>query len=483
MFRRDDAIFREGAGDVIEAAGGIRRFVPAKFVAVALAMTGGLLGLLAPAPAEAAETGYNPRGLPAASCFWTGPFTRDDPKTNVAFPGTEITYWGAKFVTPPGAELTLKGRYPHARYSSLNAYIENGESSGSLRDRSIRPDRGSINPSIPGSNRAARNRSYTVKVLGQARPVDPARNTLYAEPVSGSYQDILYRVYIPDRGRDLAGGTGLPVPSLRLQDGNVLTGQPLCDAMNSIHDYTNELLALNVYNLLLQGKGPQNAATNPAEPDPSFSRYFNLPNSLARYGTENDQEIAWANNPNYEGTQYDNADARYMTGAYSFDFGDVFVLRGTLPTTPRTLNGQRKMTSGQLVAWDMCIIQSLVTTETWRCVFDEQLPLRTKGRKKRQYTIVISKEEDRPRNATFRCGAWWMPPDPEGDGAGRPNVGQLLTRNVLPAPKFRQSSWAVPSPFPSAARKTMGQYYPRGSYTSKQAYERLGCDKKKKKRR
>ena len=482
MFWLEDVDFGEGEGDVDEAAGRTRRFLPAKAVATALAAAGGLLSLLAPSPATASETGYNPNDLPVASCFWTGPFTRDDPKTNVAFPGTEITYWGAKFVTPPGAELTLKGRFPHARYSSLNAYIENGESSGSLRDSAIEPDPGSINPSIPGRNRAAKNRSYTVTVLGEAEPAEPAPNTLYAEPVSGSYQDILYRVYIPDKGRDLAGGTGLPQPSLRLQDGTVLTGQPLCDAINSIHDYTNQFLPLNVYNLFLQGKGPENAATNPAERKPAFSRYYNLPNSYARYGTVNDQEIAWENNPDYEGTQYDNADARYMTGAFAFDFGDVFVLRGTLPTTPRTLNGEKKMTSGQLVAWDMCIIQSLVTTKTWRCVFDEQLPLRTRGKKKRQYTIVISKREDRPKNATFRCGAWWMPPDPEGDGAGRPNVGQLLTRNVLPAANFRQSSWAVPSPFPADAISAMGQYYPRGSYTSKQAFERLGCATKKKRR-
>ncbi len=454
----------------------------ARAVALAAALTAIGLGLLtAPAAsrADTSPTGYNPNDLPVTSCFWTGPFTRFDPKTNVAYPGTEITYWGAKFVTPPGAELTLEGRFPHARYSSLNAYIGDGESSGSLRDRAIRPDPGSINPSLPGANRRATNRSYTVTVLGQPKPSEPAPNTLYAEPVSGSYQDILYRVYIPDRGRDRAGGTGLPVPSLELEDGTVLTGQALCNAMNSIHDYTNQLLPLNVYNLFLNGKGPENVATNPAERKPAFSRYYNLPNSYARYGTINDQEIAWAGNPDYEGTQYDNADARYMTGAYSFDFGDVFTLRGTLPTTPRTLDGQTKMTSGQLVAWDMCIIQSLVTTKTWKCVFDEQLPLRTKGRKKRQYTIVISKEEDRPRNATFRCGVWWMPPDPDGDGAGRPNVGQLLTRNLLPASNFRQSSWAVPSPFPADAIATMGQYYPRGSYTSKQAFERLGCAKKK----
>ena len=40
------------------------------------------------ASAETYPTGFNPANLPTASCFWTGPFTREDPVTNVAFPGT-----------------------------------------------------------------------------------------------------------------------------------------------------------------------------------------------------------------------------------------------------------------------------------------------------------------------------------------------------------------------------------------------------------
>jgi hypothetical protein len=425
-------------------------------------------------------TGYNPNDLPVASCFWTGPFTQSNPRTNIAYPGTEITYWGAKFITPPGAVLTLKGRYPYARYSSLNAYTEDGVSTGSLSDRQIRPDSGSTNPSIPGRNRRASKRSYTVTVRGEAEPSSPARNTLYAEPVDGNYQDILYRVYIPDRGRNRSGGTGLPTPSLRLGDGTVLTGQALCDEMNSIHNYTNDLLPEGVYENLLRGKGlaPDLIATNPAEPTLRFGKYFNLPTSLARYGVPEQLEAAWAANPTYVGTQYDNSDARYMTAAYSFRFGQVVVIKGRLPTTPRTLNRNRKMTRGQLVAWDMCIIQSLVTTKTWRCVFDEQLPLR--GRSKREYTIVISSPANRPKNATTRCGVWWMAADPEGDGFGRTDVGQLLTRNVLPAPDFRRSSWAVETPFAEDAAGTMGPFYPRGSHSSKAAFERQGCSKVKK---
>ncbi len=447
--------------------------------ALACSLAGICLGiLLAPpsSPAATLPTGYNPDDFPTEGCFWTGPFTRKDPKTNVAFPGSEITYWAAKFSTPPGSKLTLDGRFPHARYSSLNTYDDDGASQSSLPDRKIRPDAGSVNPSIPGRNRRAAKRSYSVEVLGETPPTTPLPNTLYAEPTPDGYQVIIYRVYIPDRGRSLSGGTGVPRASLTLADGREVSGEALCSEVNAIHFFPPTTMDLDTYTNLVEWPG-KNPLVNPAENPLQFSRYWNLQNAVARYKTATDQVTAWRTFPNYIGTQYDNNDARYMTSAFSTTFGRVVVLKGKLPTTPRTLGGQKRMTSGQLITWDMCVIQSLYTTRTWKCVFDEQLPLR--GGKKRQYTIVISDRRNRPRNARSRCGVWWISTDPAGDGAGRRNIGQLLTRNVLPSASFKRSSWDVPTPFPADAIDTMGPYYPRGTYTSKKRFERLGCATKK----
>ncbi|MBK5231984.1 MAG: hypothetical protein JJE13_03245 [Thermoleophilia bacterium] len=421
------------------------------------------------AMAADSPTGYNPKDLPTAGCFWTGPFSASNPKTNVAYPGTEITYWGAKFATPPGAVLTLKGSYPHARYSSFNAYEAGGVSASSLNDSQIKPNAGSINPSRPGKNRSARNRSYEIKVRGEAKPSQTARNTLYAAPIEGSHQDILYRVYVPDRGRSLSGGTGVPKPVLTLADGRRLEGQALCDELNSIHEYGSNLMPNAIYQSLVHtaGKDPE---TNPALPGFQFRKFFNLPNAFSAYGTPEDQQAAWARNPVEEGTQYNNNDARYMTGAYSFKFGEVLALRGRMPTTPKTLNGQKKMKSGQLVEWDMCGIQALTTTKTYRCRFDEQIPV--KG-KKRKYVIAFAKAGLRPKNAKRECDVAWLPADPEGDGAGRTDVGLLLTRNVLPSQSFHKSIFDVSSPF--NAEESMGDYYPKGDYTSKKAFESHGC--------
>lgn len=415
------------------------------------------------------ETGYNPKNLPTVGCFWTGPFTAQNPATNTAYPGTEITYWGAKFVTPPGSTLTLAGLYPHARYSSFNAYEGNGSSASSLSDRQIKPDRGSINPSLPGKNRDAKNRRYTVTVKGEPVPAALARNTLYANPIADSHQDILYRVYVPDRGRSLAGGTGLPKPSLKLADGTVLTGQAMCERLNSTHDYTGSLMAPALYQTLLNSPG-KDPATNPAMPDFLFKKFFNMQNVLAGFGDEQTQRDAWAENPTPMGTQYNNNDARYMTGAYSFRYGENLVIHGRAPTTPKTLGGQKRARAGQLVEWDLCGIQALTTTKTYRCLFDEQIPVTGK---KRKYVVAVTKAELRPWNAKRKCGVAWLRADPAGDGAGRPDAGTLITRNILPSAGFKQSIWNVTSPF--TAREEMGAYYPQGTYMSKKSFQSHGC--------
>jgi hypothetical protein len=118
----------------------------------------------------------------------------------------------------------------------------------------------------------------------------------------------------------------------------------------------------------------------------------------------------------------------------------------------------------------MCTIQSLVTTKTYRCLFDEQVPMRSR---KRHYVILVSKADQRPSNARRECGVAWLPADPEGDGAGRTDAGQLLTRNILPSPGFKRSIWDVSSPF--NARETMGDFYPKGTYMDKEDFEARGC--------
>jgi hypothetical protein len=415
----------------------------------------------------AVPTGYNPNNLPVASCFWTGPFTNVDPRTNQGFPGQEITYWGAKFATPPGAVLVLRGKFAHARFQSLTAYVNNGTATNTVSDYLTRPDKGSSNPFVKGHRRDVKHRNYTVSVLGSPPPPQPARNTLYAQPDPNfnSYQDILYRVYVPDKGRGRAGGEPLPTPELHLADGTVLKGQAMCDALNSNHSYSSQNLPLPAYDSYVNWPG-KDPATNPAEPSFSFEKFFSLNYALSAYKTPAERATA-----DYTpvGTFYNNLDARYINGTYSFAYGQVLVIRGKMPTVPLTHDGEKKMGSGQMREWDMCVLESLAFTRTYRCLYDEQVPLR----KKRRYVIAVALAANRPNNAGKRCGVGWLPADPAGDGAGRTDVGTLASRNVIPSPRFHRSSWDVSQP--NTAAQVMGPYYPTGTYMSKAQFEQLGC--------
>jgi hypothetical protein len=156
---------------------------------------------------------------PLATCFWEGPISTKQPTTRgfdgryFNFPEESATYWMARFRLPPGGRLVLRGRYAYARYQSLNAYSD-GVPTDALADFETRPDPGSANPFVTGALRNRRARSYTVNVVNEQPPGDPSQrepNTVYAAPERPDMPiELFYRVYEPNRGRDLTGGTGLP---------------------------------------------------------------------------------------------------------------------------------------------------------------------------------------------------------------------------------------------------------------------------------
>ena len=110
-----------------------------------------------------------------------------------------------------------------------------------------------------------------------------------------------------------------------------------------------------------------------------------------------------------------------MVGSYAFAYGQVLVLRGTLPTTPRTHAGEKKMGGGQLREWDMCVEESLAVTGTYKCLYDEQLPAALEAplrdrRRPRAASAQEREQEVRRRLAARR---------PARRRGGRPDVGIL----------------------------------------------------------
>lgn len=440
--------------------------------AVLIAATAAALSVGPPASAE--PTARVERSSPAASsapadCLWFGPtFTADDSEFNYAFPDTGAVYWAARFTIPEGARLELVGEFAHARYQSLNAYdLSTNAPVDALNDVSTVPDRGSRNPYLPGARRAGDALlDYTVRVSTDVAPAEEAQdpNTLYAGAAHQDSQLLLYRLYLPDRNRDITGDAGLPAPRLTLADGTTLTGPAACDALQVIHE-TPEIDTLPgaTYSFLRDQAGKPE--TFPAEEDPRWLAYYNTQFGIGCYYFG-----ACTGNPPRVNGQYANDDNNYVMTMVSRGFGPVLTLRGTLPVTPRTLDRSPVMEGDvDMRYWSLCTNESMLTTRVEDCVYDEQVPTDDDG----SYTIVVSRAEDRPANAVEACGVAWIAWPERGDGAGHLDDGFLILRNMLPAADFAHAVQRTVTP--GDERDVMGEYLPRASYSSVAEFEARGC--------
>lgn len=416
-----------------------------------------------------------------SDCFWTAGAINGK-KLNIAYPDAGANYWVATYVLPPGATLQLTGRFPHSRYASIHAYDDLGAIQDALADSQLSPDRGSSNPFRPGVPRTVANRSFTISLspssLGSApdpnqRSNSPARNRLHVlSPASTTgVTRVAWRVYIPDRGRDLRGGVPLPQPRLALADGRVLTGRAACAALTSQQlqgrwpDPSALLLGQAQYDAL---RYPPNVAPYfPAQPRPVWRVQYNRAYLLALY-------TPGVTPPNVvKGGQsgfFPNLHNQYMRAAINRKLGKVFAVRGRLPTTPATSRGERFLRPAQLRYESFCMNESVLTTRVMDCVYDEEIPLATG----RRYVVVTSRAADRPRNATRACGVAWIRWSPRGDGGRDPDFGWLQIRNMLPSPAFHHA--VQDTKVPGDERAVLGAYFPAGRYyADARAFENLGC--------
>ncbi|MBV9309991.1 MAG: hypothetical protein JOZ73_04125, partial [Solirubrobacterales bacterium] len=72
-----------------------------------------------------------------------------------------------------------------------------------------------------------------------------------------------------------------------------------------------------------------------------------------------------------------------------------------------------------------------------------------------------------------RCKVGWLNWGDRGDGAGRPDYGLLIMRNMLPAPTFAQAIQNVSRP--GTEPQVMGDYFPRATYTTRTGFQARGC--------
>jgi hypothetical protein len=356
---------------------------------------------------------------------------------------------------------------------SFNTYLD-GAPIDTLGDPGVEPDPGSTNPFEEGARRNAKKRSYTVTVSPGQPPGAGSRepNTVYGGQSDSAPIELFYRVYEPDPGRDLTGGVGLPEPELVLPDGDTAAGADACSRVNDPdREIPGQPISEELWETARAAPGCD-PATNPAYDPPRWERFFNVDYaSLAVITdcTEEGRAGRLAIEPDLEGGFYSNRDSAYVFTHLSRKLGPLFVVEARLPKFPMTSRLPKRMPGGETRFWSLCTAESRVTLRTPDCLSDRQV-LRQSGR---NYTVVVSKPEDRPANATRKCGVAWLDWGARGDGVGDADYAALIMRNMLVSPEFEHAIQNVARPTEEEA--VMGPHFPRSQYTSRDEFEARGC--------
>ena len=289
---------------------------------------------------------------------------------NIAFPDAYGAYW-VRFLsasqTAKQLGFKIHGQFAHARYESFVAYVhaDHGMAVQALLDRDMVPDAGSHNPFRPGTARDMAQRAYTLWWIPEGGlPPESAQNVLTYRP--GSASQLMLRIYVPDDGRDMTGGVGLPVVTLH----ELATGQ----ARPCTQDVTLGLGDLLPWRELT--KFTAQASSRPSNPP-----------GRVHFWAEHGGNFALYQNPHNDYLVSFPAPPRLGR--------EVVVLRFMPPFVPQTRDGRTALTgSGHVRYWSMCI--GGMSSQTSACVPDFEAKLDAEG----YVTLVISDAPDVARHAT-----------------------------------------------------------------------------------
>ncbi len=420
------------------------------------------------------DQALNKMGVPGVrTCFWaSGPYS-GDPYLNVAWPDTNTFYWGAKFTMPVGSKLSVEGQFPHSRYSSYTSYDDRGQPVESLADYLIEPLPGHSNPARDGADRNATKRSYSIEVLAGGQR-DTSRvegffnegalsKTISAPKNGGTQQVLILRTYTPDKGTSITGNVPLPAPVLTLADGKVLRGAAACAALN-----VNQLLQVQPDAFGMPVARYRELLTLPGKPD---THPATRPSTwYAQFDRKQFEGIFTGEVGNFERKSegfYPTVDNQYIRTFINRKFGPIYVLRGKLPVTPKTMSGEPVMNSkaADMRYWSICSQHGAANTTVVKCFNDEEVVTN----KDRDYIIAFSRAADRPRTAYPECGVNWLPIPDDGDGMFDADQGNMMIRNMLARPDFPNSIQKIKKT--GEERAVMGAYLPTGSYMTKDIFE------------
>lgn len=468
---------------------------------------------------------------------YSKPINLDSVYNGLPDPNVTYLYLGTP-LAPFGSKLVIEGEFPHARFFTMQIapplngveyYAQRtfGTAEIGFVDADIEPLPGNVNPFRVGANRNATNRKYRVEFdLAIGDPVslngnahkNPYRQqsnkrtgammvyqgplgkkTILNTPIEGGGDwdlgALWVRIYAPDPGKDALGGVPLPKAWFELPSGEkYFIGS----------DFTNLLKRANA---TIKARETDDVPNKNFGPTVGWFKSWGIVRSILNGVAQvngwsradstqriRDIDLGWTGRGefqpapgNYEPHATTNNYATYLGRTMTVQKGKIAILTGKLPTFPDTRKGANTMAKGQVRYWSIGgydnYYLSPLPGAAINMVADDQIVLDNQ----RNYTIVYSRPEDRPANATAANGVTWINWGPTSE------LGLMMRWvTVEPewtfekAPNEKNLTWAKTDWAGSAYDSTliginsqkawMACYLPRVAYLTRAEFEALGAN-------
>lgn len=300
---------------------------------------------------------------------------------------THAAYGIQSFLNDGKRYYVIKGKFPQARFFSVETY--NGKKNGAgsaLVDSQMIPDLGSVNPFVDGVAIDAPNRSYTIFIAPSDAP-KLGENQIPFNP-SEKYVSFYIRYYFPNMGLQT---TLSDLPRIEAYD--LETRQPTsCGKSWPVENFT---------------KYPQFLGVLSQEPEGVFSF----------------KQATWNKGAN-------SAVGKYAVGNSRMSFDEVALIRFKAPSFVNTFSGMGAFSSNaQVRYWSLCSI-NFPNNQGLVCLADQLTLPDSQG-----YVTIVNGTGAEVQEEATKKGYYFIPDI-------RPSNSKMVLyafRNIMPSADFKQN--------------------------------------------
>lgn len=459
-----------------------------------------------------------------------------------SFQDPNATYIVAPAMLAPfGSTLRIEGAFPRARYFSAQATppfdlrtyrydLGVGVGEVPIVDADITPLPGHTNPFLAGADRDARQRGYAIEfdmVRGDPVELNPAFRPPYfreagnrrkaaglvfegpwGHPNSDGHKrgliapgQLWLRYYAPDRGAGPLAGVPLPRMIFTLETGETFfiqadvsrfvrrTERRMSIGSDDRAAPEREKLMTEEFGWVKQAGIFESIVGGIAIGTGGGGRDY--VNDLVRGVAARGDEMPAPGNYEQSATSATHID--YLVRGMALERNHLVALTGKLPTFPDTRNGARRMEAAEMRYWSLTgyhvprgfdFLAALFSSDPQglasQSIMDDEVLIDGD----RHYLIVLSRDTERPRNATAANRVSWVDWGASGEISWTLrwlSVGPEWKADFAPSPENIGSSsdyWSKDFDpdvtFRNNHRGALGDYLPVVRYLSKDDFEDLG---------